>query len=255
MGSLSAPVAGPLRAIQDTLATFQSDCAGLDRLVEDLFEELHRLRCELSNKAKLLNSQRQLLQEREALLLNQQAENEQISARLMRQETQMAETLARLGEIHERLLNAPQEPRNREGDSASAAGEQTARLLAELEQARAAVSRLGEVEEDRAALEAELQNVRQRAAELAEVVEAQRGEMQTERSRLSEDLKQVRRMLEGQSSGMMRPPAPAAPAAQEPAADASEERPDAVLDSVMAQFAKLQHDVAERRRKKRQAGG
>ena len=123
--------------------------------------------------------------------------------------------------------------------------------------------RLLAAEKERAELEAELELVRTRAAELQETVAQQKRELATQRDEMQSELKLLRQLIEqqaelaaageprretgnltvartGPAMGLVRPPAKA----EEPAAAA-----DPVVSSVMAQFARLQKDVAQRRQK------
>jgi DNA repair exonuclease SbcCD ATPase subunit len=103
--------------------------------------------------------------------------------------------------------------------------------------------------EERNELETELDLVRSRAAELQEIVDAQRRELADSRDEMSAELKQLRRLIEQQAERAVKQTvtAPVPAAADEGAAAEGE---DPVMNSVMAQFAKLQKDVAQRRKKK-----
>jgi DNA repair exonuclease SbcCD ATPase subunit len=102
---------------------------------------------------------------------------------------------------------------------------------------------------ERNELESELELVRSRAAELQEIVDTQRRELAGSREEMSGELKQLRRLIEQQAEQAVRQ-APVA-AKHEPADEAEgASGDDPVMNSVMAQFAKLQKDVAQRRKKK-----
>ncbi len=123
--------------------------------------------------------------------------------------------------------------------------------------------RLLAAEKERAELEAELELVRTRATELQETVAQQKRELTSQRDEMQSELKLLRQLIEQQSdlrsvgeprreSGnltvartgpamtLVRPP-PKVEEAPPPA--------DPVVSSVMAQFARLQKDVAQRRQK------
>jgi hypothetical protein len=120
-----------------------------------------------------------------------------------------------------------------------------------------AQSRLNELERERAELEAELELVRTRATELQETVNSQRRELAEQNTEFSSELRLLRELIE-QNSNRIPAPAVAAPlelvgvAASSGRIEAEpEESPsDPVISSVMAQFARLQKDVAQRRKKK-----
>ena len=101
-------------------------------------------------------------------------------------------------------------------------------------------------------VEAELELVRARATELQEVVNQQRRELAEQKTEITNELRLLREMAAQW---------PHATEAYEPheegelvAATTSGESmgavPDPVVSSVMAQFARLQKDVAQRRKKK-----
>ncbi|MFI4875155.1 MAG: hypothetical protein ACIALR_07450 [Blastopirellula sp. JB062] len=106
-------------------------------------------------------------------------------------------------------------------------------------------------------LEDELARVRNRAAELTATVDRQQREIAAERAEWSTELKSMRTMLERQSGGM----ADRSVAADQSLSStsvgtntvvrdsttANSMGADNVVDSVMAQFAKLQRDISRRR--------
>jgi predicted RNase H-like nuclease (RuvC/YqgF family) len=125
---------------------------------------------------------------------------------------------------------------------------------------------LAEAEMERETLEAELELARRRAAELSDTVAAQKKQLDSDRAGWSEELQQLRYLLERKiavppgslpafASGQAATPQPAAvqPAAVQPAAvqPAASQPPasDPVVGSVLAQFAILQQDAARRRAK------
>jgi SMC interacting uncharacterized protein involved in chromosome segregation len=120
-------------------------------------------------------------------------------------------------------------------------------------------------EKERAELEAELELVRTRASELQETVAQQKRELAEQREELQSELKLLRQLIEQQSDLMaagddsrresvnvtMTRPGPAVTLVRPPAAvdDDAPAGADPVVSSVMAQFARLQKDVAQRRQK------
>lgn len=105
--------------------------------------------------------------------------------------------------------------------------------------------------QERAALETELDAVRNRAAELADTLDNERQRASSERKDWAEELRQMRQSLQslGQRGAVASPVAATPiPIAPEPAE--LEDAQDPVLDSVMAQFEILQKDLARRRKAK-----
>jgi chromosome segregation ATPase len=123
-------------------------------------------------------------------------------------------------------------------------------------------ARLSELEQERRELETELELVRTRAAELQETVNNQRREMAEQRAELSSEMRAIREVVEqnravgGKAAAEFAEPLRVAIGTREPVAAARESSAgeeasaDPVISSVMAQFARLQKDVAQRRKKK-----
>lgn len=126
-------------------------------------------------------------------------------------------------------------------------------------------SELNTLKQERQELELELELVRARSAELQETVSRQKRELAAQQMQVSDELKELRSLIAEQGehishhdpSATMEPsiressvrkstPPTPAPAASEEAAKPN----DPVVNSVMAQFAKLQRDIAQRRKKK-----
>ncbi|WP_254508872.1 hypothetical protein [Anatilimnocola floriformis] len=123
-----------------------------------------------------------------------------------------------------------------------------------------------EVLRERDRLEGELELVRTRACELQEVVAEQQDQLAQQHDDVSDELRQLKSVIESQLSSIQRKSQPferfaAAPQQQpQPTAAANVTQPnvepaeappaDPVVNSVMAQFARLQKDVASRRKKK-----
>lgn len=124
-----------------------------------------------------------------------------------------------------------------------------------------------EVLRERDRLEGELELVRTRACELQEVVSEQQDLLAQQHGDVSDELRQLKSVIESQFTSLSRKSQPferMVPAAVDPSvtapppnvtvthANVSAEPPpaDPVVNSVMAQFARLQKDVAQRRKKK-----
>jgi hypothetical protein len=103
---------------------------------------------------------------------------------------------------------------------------------------------------ERAELEAELEAIRSRAAEMAASLEIEKRRAELQQAQWGEELRGVRRLLEELVTRRVETAAPAGVQATAP--DPSEvgpapRPPDPALDSVMAQFEMLQKDIARRR--------
>ena len=124
------------------------------------------------------------------------------------------------------------------------------------------------IEKEKAELEAELELVRTRAQELQEVVAQQKRELSDSRDEIQSEMKLLRQLIEQQAdlTGGGSPerresitlththsrPGPAVTLVRPPQTKEDDDAPagaDPVVSSVMAQFARLQKDVAQRRQK------
>src|SRR5205814_1109383 len=111
--------------------------------------------------------------------------------------------------------------------------------------------RLAVMERERNELESELELVRARATELQEVVHQQRRELEEQRTEITNELRMLRE-LAAQWPHATQPFHAHEEAELVVAATHGEARTapaDPVVSSVMAQFARLQKDVAQRRKK------
>ena len=108
-------------------------------------------------------------------------------------------------------------------------------------------------EQERALLEAELETVRNRAAEMAESLADQKRQAAGQRAEWADELKRMRRLMENISGRLAEGGFSASgheSDSQRPAAAAEDSTAgtgDAILDSVAAQFDMLQRDLARRR--------
>jgi chromosome segregation ATPase len=139
------------------------------------------------------------------------------------------------------------------------------------------LAKMHELEKEHVELESELELVRARAAELQELVQQLKRELVEQRSGMTDELRELRRMLGHQADAPAHREAYREPAREGIAEERSEGRlssvtmtlsaresprenvrdsvplsatADAATHAVMAQFAKLQKDVAQRRKKK-----
>jgi chromosome segregation ATPase len=114
-------------------------------------------------------------------------------------------------------------------------------------------SRLSAIEHERVELESELELVRTRATELQEVVNQQRRELVEQRADVTTELRLLRELVEQRRERNVEtyePEEDDALVAAGSRGDSGGSAPDPVVSSVMAQFARLQKDVAQRRKKK-----
>jgi chromosome segregation ATPase len=159
---------------------------------------------------------------------------EAMQACLAESELQLADSHHRLAEVRAELMRTQQQP-----DASGAANAD-------------GQDRLTELEDERTALELELEQVRMRAAELAETLTEQQRQMVEERAQWTGELRQMRQLLERQPAAAPQEGAPATVAVgangrQQQVAAPARPVADPVLGSVMAQFEMLQKDVARRR--------
>jgi chromosome segregation ATPase len=96
-------------------------------------------------------------------------------------------------------------------------------------------------EQDRCALEAQVELLRGRTVELNETLTEQRHQAAEHQAALASELKRMRSLLEAISGRMQQDGRPGADSKHIPSAD------EALLDSVLSQFQLLQKDVAQRR--------
>jgi chromosome segregation ATPase len=155
---------------------------------------------------------------------------------------QLAATRSHLGEAIERAAASRPVIAAAAGDGTPLSGD--------------AQQRLSELERERPELEAELELVRTRAAELQETVNNQRRELTEQRAEFASELRLLRELVEANADRFARPAddsgelVTVGSVSRGGHAEAEEAPADPVISSVMAQFARLQKDVAQRRKKK-----
>jgi len=112
--------------------------------------------------------------------------------------------------------------------------------------------RLAILERERSELENELELVRARATELQEVVNQQRRELAEQKTEITNELRQLREMATKwpHATEVYEPHEEHELVAATTSGESMGAVPDPVVSSVMAQFARLQKDVAQRRKKK-----
>lgn len=273
-------LAGRMQAVERERNQLWLREAELGKRQQDSRDEVRRLKEEMESRdlqiAKALDD---LQAAREALALQRERE----SADNVDQASQWTEQLRTLRESLDTMrceTQSLQSERDTWRERATRFEEQLPRITdleeeltrtrQQLEQAREQVGRADEVEradqneiadavalvaltQEREALEAELELVRTHAAELNETVTQQQHEIAAQKTELGTELQQLHKLVEKQadliadravSSGRET----AQPASSSPAV--LTQLSDPVVNSVMAQFAKLQKDVAQRKRRK-----
>jgi chromosome segregation ATPase len=156
-------------------------------------------------------------------------------------QSQLAEARVQLGEAIERSVATAAAHASVVAEGGQPADEQT-------------LAKVGTLERERLELESELELVRTRATELQEVVNQQRRELVEQRADVTTELRLLRELVEQRGSRAT----PDYEPEEEPAlvgaaargSDSGSAPADPVVSSVMAQFARLQKDVAQRRKKK-----
>jgi DNA repair exonuclease SbcCD ATPase subunit len=212
-----------LEPLRESVSGFQTGCTDMEERLEELFQEMEQLRSELVNRTSRLDQQQAKLEDQEQQLASSHEE--------------IADLKAELEETRRQLIEARQTP----------APPLTApRDSAEIDQ-------LDRLTRERDALEEELELVRGRASELTETVAAQERQLTQREANTFDELKQLKRLVEQQAeliSERSRPQPHLLPVPERSSAAAPGEN-DAVVSSVMAQFAKLQKNVSQRRRPSR----
>lgn len=277
-----AAVTSELVGAQTQLAKAQTKLAGAQTELTTSHSELAAAHSDLAAaRAELADAREEIVR--------QQSQIESAGMGSAEAESQLRETLRRTEEdranLRDQLETARKEPSG-EGPSAedqralqaelAQAREESGRQAERIESLRAEVASAQSVptsgrEDDalreqlqqertafaheRNGLESELETIRNRAADLTELIETQKREMATERAGWTDEFKRLRHMLENRLQSQ---PAPSnrISHADDPQPQAPETAPtqpgagDPVLDSVMAQFEMLQKDLIRRRAKK-----
>jgi len=226
----SAQVAD-LDAVRRSLAEVCGSCDDFEHFFSGVFDRLEEFVGELVRRQRTWMSQRH------------EAENE-----LSRRKAELAEALQQADRRRRETENL------QTGVEASGADDELRAEIGRLEQER------DELRQQQQLMELELDTVRGRAAELAEQLAQQRGQLLAERTEGNEELKRMRRVIESlarQSAEGPGDPVGRSAAAPHKSCDQPQIAPvdeppgadDPVLGSVVAQFEMLQKDVAGRRRK------
>lgn len=226
------------RQLQTTEQSINDQLGRLDRLASQLVEA-HAHEAGMSSRWQLQAEQElaAVIHQRDALAQQQ----EQVAGQLVRLAgvtAELADTRQELAARCDRLAEQPATP-------AAAPVDPQAELRLR-EQLQAMAEQHVALRQEHAAVERELDTVRAHAAELAESLDVEKRAFSHQQAVWTEELQRMRRLLEGLAQRAAAPVVsmPLPTPAQVGATAAAE---DPVLDSVMAQFAMLQKDVARRR--------
>ena len=217
--------------------------------------ELRELRAELAARADV-----QPEQDYESAALRQQVTELEIERAMLRQRLEAAEQQSTPGDA----LALSQEKVDSLSDQFTQQFIALQGQIQSLQQNQPEIAELEALKAERLELEAELELVRARSAALQETVALQKRDLASQRVSVSEELQELRALLAEQTRMLSQrePSLPAVPAPIEQPRAEKESSPELLLDdtcskhldpvvnSVMAQFAKLQKDISQRRKKK-----
>ena len=241
--------------------------ADRERQLSEQRKETSRIAHQFEHQEAKLSEALGELDELKTLIRRQNEETTQRDALHDTQIVKQLETLQRERQtLHRQLTDAQSELTKSVGLSRDLA--QARKEIADLREEVAARAEAGYAQgasgsggEDRAALEAELEMVRGRAAELYDILAQERRTTAEQRVEATNELKQLRRIVERQAELLGERPQSTTntvTVARETTVEGFDDEPsedtpsaDPVINSVMAQFAKLQKDVAERRKQRK----
>ena len=163
MTTLPAPNPSPTAPLEENLEHFRKESELLDKLVDDLFEQLEDLNGRLSQKSAELERQRNYIQEREEEFSQRRNESEDLREFLAHQNDQIAEALEKLSDFEGKLSSG--------GDPA--AGEEIKNLINELKAEQEGMRQSRDEAEQRLRQESEQWNAHfeRQGEQLAEALE------------------------------------------------------------------------------------
>jgi len=263
---LTQPAAFSPRPLAETTAGFREQCGQFEVLASELYADIERLGNDLVHKADEVELARQQLEKRERELAEERHENSELSKLIESQQVLLQQAIDELQSIRRQSSEELAEVRRQLtatqaqlGDARTQMHEAIARATDTANQLSIAKSgplpmnddakvRLAKLEHERRDLAEENKLLRARATGLQETVNQQRRELAEQQTEIQTELKQLRELLAEREQGLQSidqlPVTLVAPHAESAA------EPDPVVSSVMAQFARLQKDVAQRRKKK-----
>ncbi|MGY8769242.1 MAG: hypothetical protein ACKVH8_12555 [Pirellulales bacterium] len=240
-------------ALEEALLPLREHNSGLEQYVEELLDEMVQLAANLDHQVEYAHqSSTQQVEanskvvEQSSKLSDQKNEIERLQSLVTSYETQQPEVLAsreEMTQLKQQLATTKIELLAKD------------QQLSEMENPPVDAHADSELQSQHAELEEELEQVRSRAAELTETVDRQQREMNEERVEWSSELKSIRDVVQRRNESSQE--STQAVASESNGAVATLEKPasrqvgalggDRVVDSVMAQFAKLQRDISRRR--------
>jgi chromosome segregation ATPase len=256
MQKQSAETLSQLAELQEQLAESQSQLADArSQFVESQSQLADTRNLVADAQDQLANSQSQLV-DLQAQLANTRGQLADSQHQSDAGHSQFADAQSQLAETRQQLTAAERQVAELESQLAELRGqiEDSPRVVALAPDDPHDSTAMASMSQEREALEAELELVRSQAAELHETVRQQQHEMVTQKSELGGELQQLRRLVEKQADLIADR---AVQTGRESVTQTVAAAPgnmslpnDPVVNSVMAQFAKLQKDVAQRRRRK-----
>jgi hypothetical protein len=253
----------------------------LDRKLRDLERERHKVaerERQLSEQRKETSRIAHQFEHQEAKLSESLAELDEVKNLIRRQGEETAQRESSLeGQLQKQLeiLQRERQTMQRQLTDAQTELAKQAGVACDLAHARKEIADLraergarGEGDavyatgddSERAAIETELELVRSRAAELYDTLAQERRAIAEQRAESTNEIKQLRRIVEKQAELLSEPasaPVKESSVREVAPVERNEEQADAapssdpVIGSVMAQFAKLQKEVAERRKQRK----
>jgi chromosome segregation ATPase len=263
---LTQPAAFSPRPLAETTAGFREQCGQFEVLASELYADIERLGDELIHKADEVELARQQLEKRERELSEERQENSQLNELIESQQALLQQAINEIQTLRRQSTEELAELKRQFaatqaqlGDTRTQLHEAIARAAESASQLSIAKSgpppisddtraRLAKLEHERRDLEEENKLLRARATALQETVNRQRHDLAEQQTEISTELKQLRGLLAEREHELQNFDHQVVTLVAPHGESVAE--PDPVVSSVMAQFARLQKDVAQRRKKK-----
>jgi chromosome segregation ATPase len=263
---LTQPATFSPRVLAETSAAFREECGNFDSLAGELYADIERLGDELVQKATEVDLARRQVEERERQLTEQRQENAQLGELIEAQQALLETTVAEIQSFRRHSAEELSELKRQLTATQAQLGETRTQLRDAMTRASEAVSqssvaksgpladesraRLAKLEHECRDVQEENKLLRTRATALQETVNKQRRELADQQAEISAELKQLRELLAQRGHELHHVDQEAVTHVGAISHGESHGEPDPVVSSVMAQFARLQKDVAQRRKKK-----
>jgi DNA repair exonuclease SbcCD ATPase subunit len=266
--ALTLPATFSPRPLAETTAAIREECGNFHHLAGELYADIERLGDELLHKADEIEIVRKQLDERERELAEERQQTSELGELLETQQALVEQAISELQSLRRQSTEELGELRRQLGATQAQLGDARTQLHDAIARAAEAASqaaiaksgpavadetraRLAKLEHERRDLEEENKLLRARATALQETVNEQRRDLNEQQAEISTELKQLRDLLAERGHDFPHVDHDVAvTVAAATAHDESEHQRDPVVSSVMAQFARLQKDVAQRRKKK-----